>query len=510
MDSKNTYEKEKNLILEILKQKGEINSQNLADELKIDHQHTIGIINALEIKEIVKTESKEKSCIILTDAGKNCLNKGAPDIQIFKELKEKGDLSKSELSTKLGKNVLSHGFNLAMKSKSISYDKKTDKISLKITQLPLKDELQETMKKFFESPDIDKYEPKLIKEYSKIYKFIKINQIKSFIVKPGPNFELGNIKMKNELTTDLLVNNEYEKEKFSKYNYNALGKQVKNGALHRLLSVRSQIREIFLEQGFEEMPTNNFVESSFWNFDALFQPQQHPSREAHDTFFLSNPKMANTEKFYPEYFNKVKDIHEKGGFGSEGWKYKWSADEAEKNILRTHTTAVSSRVLYKLAENYKKTGIFVPKKYFSIDRVFRNESLDNTHLAEFHQIEGFIADYDIGLSHLLGTVEQYFKRLGLDKFRFKPAYNPYTEPSMEIFARHPNNKKWIEIGNSGVFRPEMLLPMGLPSNVNVIAWGFSLERPAMLHYHLNNIRDLFGHEVNIKHTQEASMYYIKE
>ena len=136
--------------------------------------------------------------------------------------------------------------------------------------------------------------------------------------------------------------------------------------------------------------------------------------------------------------------------------------------------------------------------------------MDNTHLAEFHQIEGFIADYDLGLAHLLGTVEQYFKRLGLEKLRFKPAYNPYTEPSMEIYALHPVTKKWIEIGNSGVFRPEMLLPMGLPPNVNVIAWGFSLERPAMIHYHLSNIRDLFGHEVNIKHTQEASMYYFKE
>ena len=510
MDPKNSYENEKNLIISILKKTDEIDSQSLADQLKLDHQKVIGLINALEIKDVVKTEVKEKSYIALTDAGKNCLEKGSPDIQIFKELKEKGDLTKAQLSEKLGKNILSHGFNLAMKSKSISFDKKSDLISLKISELPKCDELQEAMKKFSECPDPSKYDQKLIKDYMKIYKFIKVNQAKIFNVKPGANFEQGNVKLKNELTSDLLANDEYKKEKFSKYNYNALGKNVKNGALHRLLCVRSQIREIFLEQGFEEMPTNNFVESSFWNFDALFQPQQHPSREAHDTFFLSHPAKSNTEKFYPEYFKKVKEMHEKGGFGSEGWKYIWRADEAQKNILRTHTTAVSSRVLYRLAENYKKTGVFTPKKYFSIDRVFRNESLDNTHLAEFHQIEGFIADYNIGLSHLIGTAEQYFKRLGLDKLRFKPAYNPYTEPSMEIYAWHPTNKKWIEIGNSGVFRPEMLLPMGLPSNVNVIAWGFSLERPAMLHYHLNNIRDIFGHEVNIKHTQEASMYYFKE
>ena len=294
------------------------------------------------------------------------------------------------------------------------------------------------------------------------------------------------------------------------FNYDAMGKDSKNGALHRLLCVRNQIREIFLEQGFEEMKTNNYVESSFWNFDSLFQPQQHPSREAHDTFFLEYPKYSHVQKLHSDYFDRVREMHEIGGYDSIGWRYKWSPVEAEKNILRTHTTAVSSRTLYKLAEEYKKTGKFVPKKYFSIDRVFRNESLDNTHLAEFHQIEGFIADYNLGLGHLIGTVNEYFKRLGIDKLRFKPAYNPYTEPSMEIFAFHPVNKRWVEIGNSGVFRPEMLKPMGFPDEVSVIAWGFSLERPAMIHYHLENIRDLFGHEVNVNETANASIYYFNE
>ena len=508
MESK--QESQKNKVLEIIKQKGEIDSQDLADEMKMDHQQVIGIIKALETKEILQSEKKEKKQIILTDDGKICLEKGSPDIQLLKELKENGTQTKKDLIAKLGKTVMGFGFNLAMKSKIISYDKTTDKVSLKKDDIPQEDKFQEIVKKFSQQKDPSKYDDKLIKDYTKTYKFIKVEVIKTFLLKKGKNFESGNIKYENELTSELLSNDKWENAKFSKYNYNALGKEVPNGALHRLLCVRSQIREIFLEQGFEEMPTNNFVESSFWNFDSLFQPQQHPSREAHDTFFLSYPAKANSEKYHPEYFQKVKEIHEKGGFGSIGWKYKWSADEAEKNILRTHTTAVSSRMLYKLAQDFKKTGKFTPKKYFSIDRVFRNESLDNTHLAEFHQIEGFIADYDLGLGHLLGTVEQYFKRLGLDKLRFKPAYNPYTEPSMEIFALHPVSKKWIEIGNSGVFRPEMLLPMGLPPNVNVIAWGFSLERPAMIHYHLTNIRDLFGHEVNIKHTQEASMYYFKE
>merc|ERR1712241_1275989 len=219
--------------------------------------------------------------------------------------------------------------------------------------------------------------------------------------------------------------------------------------------------------GFTEMPTNNYVESSFWNFDALFQPQQHPARDAHDTFFISDP--ARTEIFPRDYLDKVKSVHSHGGFGSQGYGYDWKQEEAAKNLLRTHTTAVSARMLYRLAQQEK----FTPQKYFSIDKVFRNETLD-----------------------------QFFQKLGVEKLRFKPAYNPYTEPSMEIFSYHEGMAKWMEIGNSGVFRPEMLLPMGLPEDVNVIAWGLSLERPTMIKYKIDNIRDLVGHKVDLNMVQE--------
>lgn len=165
-------------------------------------------------------------------------------------------------------------------------------------------------------------------------------------------------------------------------------------------------------------------------------------------------------------------MHSVGGYGSQGYRYDWKLEEAQKNLLRTHTTAVSARMLYKLMQD----GEFKPVKYFSIDRVFRNETLDATHLAEFHQIEGVVADFDLSLGDLIGTLYEFFSKLGITELEFKPAYNPYTEPSMEIFCFHNGLGKWIEIGNSGIFRPEMLLPMGLPENVNVIAWGLSLER----------------------------------
>ena len=166
--------------------------------------------------------------------------------------------------------------------------------------------------------------------------------------------------------------------------------------------------------------------------------------------------------------------------------------------MRTHTTPCSARVLLLLAEETKKTGKFKPKKYFSIDRVFRNEATDATHLFEFHQVEGLIADFNLTLRELMGIIGEFFKRLGITNLKYKPTYNPYTEPSMEVYGYHPTLKKMVEVGNSGIFRPEMLLALGLPEDVSVIAWGLSLERPAMIHYKLDNIRNLLGHQVPLK------------
>lgn len=292
----------------------------------------------------------------------------------------------------------------------------------------------------------------------------------------------------------MILSGSWKTTSFKPYNFEALGQSSLAGCLHPLLKVRTDIRQIFLEMGFTEMPTNNYVESSFWNFDALFQPQQHPARDSHDTFFLNDPK--GSENFPQEYLNKVKTVHSNGGYGSQGYGYEWSLDEAKKNVLRTHTTAVSARMLHRLAKNFN------PIKYFSIDRVFRNETLDATHLAEFHQVEGVIADYNLTLGDLIGVLHTFFERLGMTEIKFKPAYNPYTEPSMEVFCYHKGLKKWIEIGNSGMFRPEMLLPMGLPEKVNVIAWGLSLERPTMIKYGINNIRDLVGPKVNLQMVQD--------
>lgn len=265
------------------------------------------------------------------------------------------------------------------------------------------------------------------------------------------------------------------------------------------------------------------MDSGFWNFDALFVPQQHPARDVQDTFFISDPPRADRPRPDPEteaqldamesgsrklfatsetketkprdfeqYFQDVKKVHQDGAFGSIGYRYPWSEDECLRLVLRTHTTAVSTWVLHRLAEDPR------PARYFSIDRVFRNETVDATHLAEFHQIEGVIADFGLTLGGLMRFLEDFFSKMGIVGLRFKPAYNPYTEPSMEVFGYHTGLGKWVEIGNSGMFRPEMLEPMGLPRDLRVYGFGLSLERPTMIKYGVSNIRELLGHKVDLE------------
>lgn len=342
--------------------------------------------------------------------------------------------------------------------------------------------------------------PVNVKSDYKKRKLLAENTIKSFIITKGAEFTTTLTKLETDLTSDMLLNGSWKDLKFKDYNFEAKGAPPSAGFQHPLLKVRSEVSSIFTQMGFVEMPTNNYVESSFWNFDALFQPQMHPARDSHDTFFLSAPEKSTM--FPMRYLERVKNVHQEGGNGSIGYRYNWKLEEAQKNILRTHTTGVSARMLYKLAN---EDGGFKPVKYFSIDKVFRNETLDATHLAEFHQVEGVIAGVGISLGGLKGIIHEFFSKMGLTDLQFKPAYNPYTEPSMEIFAYHKGLGKWIEIGNSGMFRREMLDPMNIPQNVNVYGYGLSLERPTMIKYGIRNIRELIGPKVDLKMVQESAL-----
>jgi len=250
-----------------------------------------------------------------------------------------------------------------------------------------------------------------------------------------------------------------------------------SGKQHIITTYIEKIRKIFIELGFTEL-AGPFVESSFWNFDALYQPQDHPARDMADTFFLKNPSVARLPD--KKIVEKVKAMHEHGGDVSTGWGYSWSSEIAKQLVLRTHTTSVSARQLAKTSG---------PGKFFCIGRVFRNETIDFKHLPEFTQIDGIVVDKDVGFKDLLGYLKEFYKRLGFKKIRFRPAYFPYTEMSVEPEVYFEEKDEWLELGGAGIFRPEVTKPLGI--EYPVLAWGLSLERPIMMRLGLKDIRTFY-------------------
>ncbi|CAJ0574510.1 unnamed protein product, partial [Mesorhabditis spiculigera] len=462
------------------------NSIALAEELGLDHQKLIGAVKSLIAQDglVTVSETSEKRTE-LTNEGQEMATNGSHEYNVFVAIGDEGLPQGELMKLPIGKV----GMAKAIAAKWIATEKNGAEVRLvrKMAADAVVDKVREQLEQISLGQEVD------AKDKTELKKRKLINEVtvKGLIVEKGPNFTTEIVKPELDLTAEMIQSGSWKEKTFKKYNFEALGVQPSSGHLHPLMKVRAEFRQIFFQMGFTEMPTNRYVESSFWNFDALFQPQQHPARDAHDTFFISDPAIST--KFPTDYLERVKTVHSKGGFGSIGYNYDWKLEEAQKNVLRTHTTAVSARQLYSLAQEG-----FKPSKMFSIDRVFRNETLDATHLAEFHQVEGVIAEKNLSLAHLIGIFTEFFKKLGIEGLKFKPTYNPYTEPSMEIFAYHQGLKKWVEIGNSGMFRPEMLLPMGLPEDVNVAGYGLSLERPTMIRYGINNIRDLFGAKVDLE------------
>lgn len=281
----------------------------------------------------------------------------------------------------------------------------------------------------------------------------------------------------NQLTRTMLLEGSWKGAQLREYDVSSPTDSIFGGKRHMVNRLQGRIREIFLQMGFEEMQ-GNIIESSFWNFDALFQPQDHPARELADTFYLEGTSPLPGENLV----SGVKASHEKG------WKYHWQESEAMRLVLRTHTTALSARTL---ASSCPKGS--PPKKFFAIGKVFRNEATDFKHLAEFYQVEGIVVDEKANFRQLIGMLRKFYEMLGFPKIRFRPSFFPYTEPSLEIEVYFEEKKQWFELGGAGIFRPEVSLP--LCNRFPVLAWGLSLERPLMLLDNINDIRSFYKNNV---------------
>ncbi len=282
----------------------------------------------------------------------------------------------------------------------------------------------------------------------------------------------------SKLTQDLIKTGLWKRVKLKPYNVEIIGKRVYPGKKHVITYYIEKIRNIFFDMGFKEVE-GPLVESSFWNFDALYQPQDHPARELADTFYIKKPSVCDLPE--KRIVNAVKIAHENGGnTGSTGWRYEWSVDVAKRPVLRTHTTAVSARAL---------TSLEPPAKIFCIGKVFRNETIDYKHLCELTQVEGIVVDENVSFRDLLGYLKEFYMRMGFEKIRFRPAYFPYTEMSVEPEVYFKDKKEWIELGGAGIFRPEVTRPLGI--DCPVLAWGLGLERIVMLRTGINDIREFY-------------------
>ena len=283
------------------------------------------------------------------------------------------------------------------------------------------------------------------------------------------------------LTPAIIKSGEWKTKPLRRFDIESKVPAISIGRVHPLTQVINEVRRIFLEMGFSEMK-GPWVETAFWCMDSMWIPQDHPARDVQDTFFLNKTGSLPNDK---RLVDAVKDVHENGGdSGSKGYGYTWSPQLASQLILRTHTTATTYR---QFGQHGVTKG---PAKYFYVGKVFRNEAIDATHLPEFYQVEGFVMADGLNLSHLLGFIKEFYAKLGFDKIKFKVTYNPYTESSVEALAYDEKHGKWMELINSGIFRPESLAPYGIKQPV--IAWGMGLERLAMLLLGANKLKDIVG------------------
>ena len=284
-----------------------------------------------------------------------------------------------------------------------------------------------------------------------------------------------------QLTPELIVSGKWRKVSLQKYNIGAAVARTWPGKKHPYLRFLDEVKEKLVNLGFKEM-VGTAVETAFFNFDALYTPQDHPAREIFDVYFVKSPRYGSLGAS-GDVVRNVKRTHEDGWrTGSTGWRYKYSTREARRLLLRGHGTCLSARTLFK--------GLEVPGRYFSFARCYRPEVLDRTHLTEFNQVEGIVAEENLTLRDLLGILETFAVEIaGAEKVRLKPDYYPFTEPSVELSAYSKENG-WVEFGGSGIFRPEVTVPLGV--KVPVIAWGLGIDRLFMIRAGVEDIRDVFS------------------
>ena len=411
-------------------------------------------IEWLKLKNLAIVDESKSSTISLGKNGLDSFEKGLPERRLLNLVKN-GPRKLSDLQNELG-FIFGPAMGLCRKNNWI--ETSSDEIILKITPsiLPGEKTIQQIGKNKLSKEQIDKID---LTELLKRPDFIVEDIIKSkkiSLTASAKSIDISNTSGAIDVEAEV--------------------PEIFVARTHPLKDTIDEIREIFVTLGFSEI-LGNMTQSSFWNFDALFTPQDHPARELQDTFFLdgiSAKKIGTVEQI-----RKVSDSHKKN------WRYQWDINEARKMVLRTHTTCVTIK---HLAENKPDEA-----RIFSLGRVFRNEKVSYKHLVEFNQIEGVVVGKDANLRNLMGIQREFYKRIGITKIKFWPTFFPYTEPSLQTMVYNEKLGKWIELFGMGIFRPEVTKPLGITKPV--LAWGGGIERIAMLKYDLDDVREFYNNNL---------------
>lgn len=459
------------------------------------------MLRALEFlknKKLVEVSQSEKKVIRAGINGIYYQKKELPERRLLEILVSKKfipmsgmknlkDLNENEIKISIG--VLKKKALVEIKDGKVVLNASKEEISKKFLEEMFLESLPKDLENL--SPE-EKFAFESLKSRKEIVEVVEVRETIPKLTELGEKISKQDLSKEliETLTPKILKGNSWKGKKFRRYDIQSQVPKIYGGKRHFVNESTDHAKNIWLEMGFKEMK-GNLVETGFWVFDALFTAQDHPVREMQDTFFIKDIKGKIPEKKGKEdIVSKVKKAHEGGVDGSKGWRYDWNEEDAKKVLLRTHTTALSARELQKIAKRNE-----FPAKYFALGKCFRNETVDWSHGFEFNQTEGIVVDENANFRQLLGYLKQFFKKMGYEKIRIRPGYFAYTEPSLEIDVFHPIQKKWLELGGAGMFRPEVTIPI-FGRHIPVLAWGPGFDRIIMEYFKIKDLREMYKNNIS--------------
>ncbi|MGB2726877.1 MAG: phenylalanine--tRNA ligase subunit alpha [Halobacteriota archaeon] len=492
---------EKRVLLALKEEKKECDQRSLSEKTGINEDAVMQTAFMLAQKGLCEIIEEKKVYYRLTEEGEEYAGKGLPERRALDFLMDEKEATIEELRNAFGESV-NIAVNWLLKKNWAMIERRGVErflIPASIVQDGLSSGIDEEILKIVNKGETEReilveqvklkegeingfltqlISRNLLETYSSVERKIMLTEAGKEVLSQGISIE----EEIAQLTPELIRTGSWKGRKFKRYDVNLPSKETFPAKIHPYQRILDRMRRIFTEMGFTEIK-GELVQSAFWNFDALFVPQDHPARDMQDTFYLAAKKPIEASE---GLIRNVKQMHEHGGsLNSTGWGGEWRKELGEELLLRTHTTAITLSYLASHPEP--------PVKVFCIDRVYRRETIDATHIPEFDQLEGIVMDRGVTFSNLLGLLATFYKKMGFHSIRFRPGYFPYTEPSVEVEVYMPE-RGWLELGGAGVFREEVTNPIGV--KYPVLAWGLGIGRLAMISLGLTDIRDLYQSDMD--------------